>query len=44
MAAEKWQQTILGRQLGSLSGFAGTLLHEIAHAKTGYNDVSRELI
>ena len=29
-------------QLGSLSTFAGTLLHEIAHARTGYGDVSRE--
>lgn len=29
-------------QLGSLSAFAGTLLHEIAHARTGYGDVSRE--
>jgi hypothetical protein len=33
---------ILRKQLGSLSEFAGTLLHEIAHAKTGYDDVSRE--
>ena len=33
---------ILRKQLGSLPGFAGTLLHEIAHAKTGYEDVSRE--
>jgi hypothetical protein len=32
---------ILRKQLGSLSEFAGTLLHEIAHAKTGYDDVSR---
>jgi hypothetical protein len=29
-------------QLASLSDFAGTLLHEIAHAKSGYGDVSRE--
>ncbi len=29
--------------LGSLSHFAGTLLHEVAHARTGYGDVSREL-
>ena len=29
--------------LGSLSHFAGTLLHEVAHARTGYDDVSREL-
>jgi len=33
---------ILRKQLGSLPDFAGTLLHEIAHAKTGYEDVSRE--
>jgi hypothetical protein len=29
-------------QLGALSNFAGTLLHEVAHARTGYGDVSRE--
>lgn len=29
-------------QLSCLRDFAGTLLHEIAHAKTGYEDVSRE--
>ena len=29
-------------QLKSLRGFAGTLLHEIAHARTGYTDVTRE--
>ncbi len=28
-------------QLASLSGFAGTLLHEIAHARSGADDVSR---
>ncbi len=33
---------ILRKQLRSLPDFAGTLLHEIAHAKTGYDDVSRE--
>lgn len=33
---------ILRKQLGSLPDFAGTLLHEIAHAKTGYVDVSRD--
>ncbi|SRR6266849_2206519 len=33
---------VLRKQLGSLPDFAGTLLHEIAHAKTGYDDVSRE--
>ena len=34
---------ILRAQLASLRKFAGTLLHESAHAKTGYEDVSREL-
>lgn len=29
-------------QLGSLSNFAGTLLHEIVHARTGFDDVTRE--
>jgi hypothetical protein len=29
-------------QLSSLEAFAGTLLHEIAHAKSGYGDVSRD--
>jgi hypothetical protein len=33
---------ILRKQLASLPNFAGTLLHEIAHAKTGFDDVSRE--
>jgi hypothetical protein len=33
---------VLRKQLGSLPDFAGTLLHEIAHAKSGYDDVSRE--
>lgn len=33
---------ILRKQLGSVRGFAGTLLHEIAHARTGYDDVSRD--
>jgi hypothetical protein len=28
-------------QLNSLSAFAGTLLHEIAHASSGYGDVTR---
>jgi hypothetical protein len=28
-------------QLQSLEAFAGTLLHELTHAQTGYNDVSR---
>jgi len=29
-------------QLASLGSFAGTLLHEITHARTGYLDVTRE--
>jgi len=29
-------------QLRSLEAFAGTLLHEITHARTGYDDVTRE--
>jgi hypothetical protein len=33
---------ILRSQLASSRRFAGTLLHEIAHAKTGYPDVSRD--
>lgn len=33
---------ILRKQLASIEEFAGTLLHEIAHAKTGYSDVSRD--
>lgn len=33
---------ILRKQLASIEQFAGTLLHEIAHAKTGYSDVSRD--
>lgn len=33
---------ILRKQLRTLPNFAGTLLHEIAHAKTGYDDVSRD--
>lgn len=42
-----WQESsgtiiILREQLRSLLEFAGTLLHEIAHAKTGYVDVSRD--
>ena len=28
-------------QLSSVSSFAGTLLHEIVHARTGYDDVTR---
>jgi hypothetical protein len=33
---------ILRSQLKSLRSFAGTLLHEIAHAKSGYDDVTRD--
>jgi hypothetical protein len=29
-------------QLGSLADFAGTLLHEIVHASTGFGDVNRD--
>src|SRR6185312_1883494 len=29
-------------QLSSIQSFAGALLHEIIHAKTGYADVTRE--
>lgn len=29
-------------QLKTLSAFAGTLLHEIAHARSGYSDVTRD--
>ena len=42
-----WQESsntiiVLRTQLRGLREFAGTLLHEIAHAKTGYDDVSRD--
>jgi len=33
---------ILRSQLKSLASFAGTLLHEIAHANSGYDDVTRD--
>jgi hypothetical protein len=33
---------ILRSQLDSLASFAGTLLHEIAHARSGYDDVTRD--
>jgi hypothetical protein len=33
---------ILRSELKSLRAFAGTLLHEIAHAKSGYDDVTRD--
>ena len=29
-------------ELAKLTSFAGTLLHEVTHAKTGFSDVSRE--
>jgi len=29
-------------ELASLNRFAGTFLHELAHARTGFSDVSRE--
>lgn len=29
-------------QLGSLTDFAGTLLHEVAHARSGFGDVNRD--
>jgi hypothetical protein len=29
-------------QLSSVSSFAGTLLHEIVHARTGFDDVTRD--
>jgi hypothetical protein len=29
-------------QLASLPDFAGTLLHELVHAQTGYDDVTRD--
>ena len=42
-----WEQTtgrvIIHRgQLGQLADFAGTLLHELTHARTGFEDVSRD--
>lgn len=33
---------ILRSELKSLRGFAGTLLHEIAHARSGFDDVTRD--
>jgi hypothetical protein len=29
-------------QLRSLDAFAGVLLHEVAHSRTGYDDITRE--
>ncbi|MGH9452416.1 MAG: ATP-binding protein, partial [Terriglobia bacterium] len=40
--AEKGRITIKRSQLRSLQSFAGTLLHEAVHARTGYDDVSRD--
>ncbi len=37
------QRIIIKRsQLRSLETFGGTLLHELTHARTGYDDVTRE--
>jgi hypothetical protein len=33
---------ILRSELKSFPSFAGTLLHEIGHAKSGYDDVTRD--
>src|SRR5665213_261904 len=46
-AAGLWDPSTLSiiikrSELAQVSEFAGTLLHEIAHARTGYEDVSRE--
>ena len=40
--AEKKRIIIKRCQLRSLQSFAGTLLHEMTHARTGHNDVTRE--
>jgi len=40
--SEKRRIIIKRSQLRSLEAFAGTLLHEITHARTGYDDVTRE--
>jgi hypothetical protein len=39
---EQGRIVIKRSQLASLDKFAGTLLHEITHAETGFSDVSRE--
>ncbi len=40
--SDKHRIIIKRSQLRSLEAFAGTLLHEITHARTGYDDVTRE--
>lgn len=40
--ADKRRIIIKRSQLRSLESFAGTLLHELVHARTGYDDVSRD--
>lgn len=40
--ADKQRIIIKRSQLRSLESFAGTLLHEMTHARTGYDDVTRE--
>lgn len=40
--AEKGRIIVKRSQLRSLESFAGTLLHELVHARTGYDDVSRD--
>ena len=40
--SDKRRIIIKRSQLRSLEAFAGTLLHEITHARTGYDDVTRE--
>ena len=39
---DKRRIVIKRTELAKLASFAGTLLHEITHAKTGFPDVSRE--
>ncbi len=40
---EKENVIVLSRKtLKSLSAYSGTLIHELIHAKTGYDDVTRE--
>ena len=40
--SDKRRIIIKRSQLRSLEAFAGTLLHELTHARTGYDDVTRE--
>ena len=42
MEASNGRIIIKRSQLGSLPDFAGTLLHEVAHARSGLGDVSRD--